>query len=220
MHRLLTNRPIATERPGTSRAGIRAVLRRLNDRVLFALAAVALLVSLAVPYWEVTLLAPQYPGGLKVMLYLGPQGLAGDVAEVNGLNHYIGMMQLEEAAILERTIAPFGVTGLAVAAALAAVVRRRWTALLAGMVVIFPLVFLGDLAYWLWYFGHHLDPTAALSSSIEPFTPPVLGHGRVGQFSVVARFGPGLYLAFAAALLSAAAILQRWQPSTRQAVRE
>ncbi|GBD16822.1 hypothetical protein HRbin26_01730 [bacterium HR26] len=216
MERIATTLPVATERPAEARPAIRAVLSRLNDRILFALAAVALLVSLALPYWEMTLLAPQYPGGLKVAIYLGPRGLAGDVAEVNGLNHYIGMMKLEEAATFERAIAPFGIVALAAVAALAAAVRRRWTALLSVLVVLFPLIFLADLAYWLWYFGHHLDPTAALSSAIKPFTPPVLGTGRVGQFSVIARFGPGLYLAFAAALASALAIARRWQPSQRR----
>lgn len=212
MERIAMTPPPApvTERPAVACPAVRARLRVLNDRTLFALAALALLVSLALPYWHVTLVAPQYPGGLRVAIYLGPQGLAGDVAEVDGLNHYIGMKKLEEAATLERAIAPYGVVALAAAAALAAAVRRRWTALLALPIVLFPAIFLADLAYWLWYFGHHLDPTAALSSAIKPFTPPVLGTGRIGQFAAIARFGAGLYLAFAAALASAAALALRW----------
>lgn len=185
--------------------------RWLNDRLLFVLAAVALLVSLLLPYWEMTLRAPQYPGGLRVAIYLGPRGLVGDVAEVNGLNHYIGMMPLEEAARLERALAPYGVVALTLVAVLAALIRRRWTAMLGLAIVAFPVIFLGDLAYWLWYYGNHLDPTAPLSSAIKPFTPPVLGVGRVGQFVVVADFGPGLYLAFAAALLAAAGLVLRWR---------
>jgi copper chaperone NosL len=211
MERIATTSPVATERPAKARPAMRVGLSLLNDRILFTLAAVALLVSLALPYWEMTLLAPQYPGGLKVAIYLGPRGLAGDVAEVNGLNHYIGMMKLEEAATFERAIAPFGVAILAALAALAAAIRRRLAMLLVVPVILFPFVFLADLAYWLWYFGHHLDPTAALSSAIKPFMPPVLGTGRVGQFAVIARFGPGLYLAFAAALASGVALVVRWR---------
>ncbi len=171
---------------------------RAGDRFPFVIASLALALSLALPYWHMTLLAPQYPGGLRVVIYL--THLAGDVQEVDGLNHYIGMMRLEEAAVFERAIAPYGVAALAALALLAAVVRRRWTAWLALPVALFPLVFALDLQYWLWYFGHHLDPHAALSSAIRPFTPPVFGTGRVGQFVVETRFGSGFYLAvFAAA---------------------
>ncbi|MCX7623454.1 MAG: cytochrome C [Thermomicrobium sp.] len=184
-----------------------ALVARLGDRLPFLVAAVALALSLALPYWHMTLRAPQYPGGLRVVIYL--THLAGDVQEVNGLNHYIGMMKLEEAAVFERAIAPYGVAGLALLALLAGIVRRRWTALLALLVVVFPLVFVADLQYWLWYFGHHLDPHAALSSAIRPFTPPALGTGRVGQFVVEARFGPGLYLAFLAALSALWGIVTR-----------
>jgi copper chaperone NosL len=194
--------------PGRQASGLS---RWLNDRLPFGLAAVALLASLLLPYWSMTLRAPQYPGGLRVAIYLGPQGLVGDVAEVNGLNHYIGMMPLEDAARLERAVAPYGVAALALAAAMAALIRRRWMTVLSLGIVAFPVIFLADLAYWLWYYGNHLDPTAPLRGAIRPFTPPVLGVGRVGQFVVVADFGPGLYLAFTAALLAAAGAVLRWR---------
>lgn len=190
-----------------------AVLTRIGDRVPFFLAAIMLGASLALPYWHMTLLAPQYPGGLRVVVYLTK--LAGDVQEVNGLNHYIGMMKLEEAAIFERAIAPYGVAALALLALLAGLLRRRWTALLATLVVIFPVIFVADLQYWLWYFGHNLDPHAALSSAIKPFTPPVLGTGRVGQFVVETRFGSGLYLALLAALSALLGITARLRGSAQ-----
>lgn len=179
-------------------ARVFALLDRLGDRFPFIVAAVALAISLTLPYWEVTLLAPQYPSGLHVALSLTE--ISGDVHEVDELNHYIGMMPLEEGAPLERAIAPYGVALLVVLALLAASVRRRWTAMLALAIVVFPIAFILDLQYWLWYFGHHLDRTAALSSSIRPFTPPVLGTGRVGQFSIRTHVGPGLWLALVAAL--------------------
>lgn len=54
-----------------------AVLARIGDRVPFFLAAIVLGASLALPYWHMTLLAPQYPGGLRVVIYLTK--LAGDI---------------------------------------------------------------------------------------------------------------------------------------------
>ncbi len=191
-----------------------AVIAHSRDRILFFLAAILLGVSLVLPYWHMTLLAPQYPGGLRVLIYLTK--LAGDVQEVNGLNHYIGMMKLEEAAPFERAIAPYGVAALALLALFTGLLRQRWITLLAILIVIFPIIFIADLQYWLWYFGHNLDPHAALSSSIKPFTPPVLGTGRVGQFVVQARFGSGLYLAILAALSALIGIAARLRGSAQR----
>ena len=66
-------------------------------------ARVLLLASLFVPYWQMTLKAPQYPQGLHVRAYL--DRLEGDVAEIDSLNHYIGMRPLGEAAQFERETA-------------------------------------------------------------------------------------------------------------------
>jgi copper chaperone NosL len=78
-------------------------------------------------------------------------------------------------------------------------IHNRWAALLALPAVAFPALFLADLYFWMRHFGTNLDPTAPLSSSIDPFVPPVLGRGTVGQFATVAAPGSGLWLAFAAA---------------------
>ena len=65
-----------------------------------------------------------------------------------------------------------------------------------------PAIFLLDLQYWLANFGQNLDPKAApLSSSIKPFVPPVLGEGKIAQFSTVAEPEFGLWLAIAASLV-------------------
>ena len=85
----------------------------------------------------------------------------------------------------------------------------RWTALLALGVVLFPIVFFIDLYFWLYKAGHDLDPTAALSSSIKPFTPAILGEGIVGQFSTTAHLGTGFWIAVAAAVLAIVGIVGR-----------
>ena len=80
-------------------------------RYLFVVAALLLLVSIFLPYWKMTLLAPQYPGGLHVIAYVNE--LTGDVAEIDGLNHYIGMRPLNEAAKFERSVSIFAIGALA-----------------------------------------------------------------------------------------------------------
>ena len=64
----------------------------LLPTLLFAAAAILLLVSILLPNWSLTLHAPQYPAGLRVEARLN--GISGDVNEIDGLNHYIGMRPL------------------------------------------------------------------------------------------------------------------------------
>lgn len=167
--------------------------------LLFSAAAMLLLVSIWLPYWKMTLLAPQYPGGLEVITYVNR--LEGDVFEVDGLNHYIGMRPLEEAAQLERAVSVVAITILALLLLAAILIHTKWVVLLVLPALLMPFLFLADMYYWMRDFGMNLDPTAALSNIIEPFVPPILGRGLVGQFETVAAFQSGLYLAFLATAL-------------------
>lgn len=171
----------------------------LLPTVFLGLAAFCLLVSIFQPYWRMTLLAPQYPGGLEVQAYVNR--LEGDVNEIDGLNHYIGMRPLEEAAQLERSLSIILITVTSLLVVAAIFIHTKWAALLALPALLFPAIFLGDMYIWLRNFGLNLDPTAALSGAIEPFVPPVLGEGIVGQFKTIAAPDSGLYLAAFASLL-------------------
>jgi hypothetical protein len=171
------------------------VAARTQRRVpLSVVAAVLLVASLFFPYWQITLYAPQYPGGLRASVHL--THLTGDVHEINILNHYIGMKALDDAARLERAAALPAVLLFAAALALSARVRR-FRAILRLPAITFPVAVVVGLAYWLWHFGHSMDPRAPIR--LEPFMPVILGRGEIAQFSTVALFGPGFLLALASA---------------------
>ncbi|HVS02637.1 MAG TPA: cytochrome C [Thermoanaerobaculia bacterium] len=174
-------------------------LQFLVPTLLLGAAGLLLVISIFLPYWKMRLLAPQYPGGLEVQAYLNH--LEGDVREIDGLNHYIGMRPLGGAAQLERELSIAAVAAIALLAIAAIWIHNQYAALLSLPAAVFPFAFLADLYYWLRNFGTNLDPTAPLSSSIHPFVPPVLGTGKIGQFATVAAPGAGLWLAFAASLL-------------------
>jgi hypothetical protein len=149
--------------------------------------------------------APQYPGGLAMRVFVNY--MTGDedprrdeVREIDGLNHYIGMKSLFEAATFERSIALPAVFVMAGLLVVAAVLRRKWVWLLTLPAALFPFAYLGDLALWLTYYGHNLDPYAPLSSAIEAFTPPILGEGVIGQFRTVASVHTGWFLAVSASI--------------------
>jgi hypothetical protein len=174
-------------------------LRYRAPSIALSLARLALLVSMFLPYWTMHLEAPQYPDGLHVQAYVNR--LTGDVREIDGLNHYIGMRPLEEAARLERSLSIAAIIALILLVEGAVHVHTPWAAVLSIPAVVFPAFFLADLYFWLANFGQNLDPAAPLSSAIEPFTPPVLGVGVIGQFRTVAMPGPGLILATIASVL-------------------
>lgn len=195
-------------------AALRRWLKWLPS-AFFLIAAALMIVSISQPYWGLVLEAPQYPGGLQMRVFVN--NMTGDedpkldeVREIDGLNHYIGMKSLYEAAKFERSIAIPAVILMVVFLAAAAFWRRRWAWLLAVPALTFPFVFLGDLAFWMAHYGQNLDPYAPLSSAIQPFIPPVLGEGVIGQFKTVAYVDTGWYIIFAGSVLIAAALLVKW----------
>lgn len=172
-----------------------------------ALGAIGLQVaSFSQPWWWIKLYAPQYPKGLKMVISL--TGVTGDVAEVDILNHYIGMARMNEAAQLERQLAASGIAVLAVAVMVVALLAgKRLSRALALVGFAFPAAFLADSVYWMYRFGHDLNPDAPIR--LPPFTPQLFGNGKIGQFMTFAQPSLGFWLAVGAfVLLVAAAILR------------
>jgi len=152
------------------------------------------------------LYAPQYPHGLTLIISL--TGLGGDAHEIDTLNHYIGMAHLDAAAAFERSIALYAVGALCVAVtALALFGNRRlsWVSLALGAA--FPAGFIADSFYWLYRFGHELDPRAPLN--VPAFTPQLFGNGTIGQFMTFAVPQLGFWFAIAGVSALACAALVR-----------
>lgn len=182
-----------------------AELRRVDPlrfrlpAALLAAAAALLLASLFLPYWQITMFAPQYPNGLTVTTYV--THVNGQVSEVDILNQYIGMKPLESAALLEKKFGVFLIVAMALLVVAAVKIHSPFAALLALPTALYPLIFLADLQYWLADFGLHLDPHAPLNLAVKPFVPHVLGVGYIGQFKSVALPCSGLILATLATIL-------------------
>lgn len=151
------------------------------------------------PMWGWYLSAPQYPFGLVLSVYM--DHVSGDVTEINILNHYIGMAKLEEAARFERAIAGYGLSAIGLATLLMVFLpgRRfsRWFALPAFN---FPIVFVLAMYRWMYLFGHKLSPDAPVT--VAPFTPTLVGAGKIGNFSTIGLPGPGFYMILGAGFLT------------------
>ena len=177
----------------------RKLIDYLLPSAILMLAALLLMISIFLPYWSMTMTAPQYPKGLTVDVYVNH--LQGDMREIDELNHYLGMPPLDEGGRLERSFAVYAITALGLLLIAGVFIGNQWAGVLAIPVLLYPIVFLADLWMILYQYGHSIDPESALGSAIPPFTPPLLGVGKVGQFGTIASFEIGFYLVLAAVVV-------------------
>lgn len=183
----------------------------------FVGAMLALVASLFVPYWVLELDAPQFPQGLEVHAFVNrlvgdvdPVTKSNDLEQLDELNHYVGMPSLEDGAKLERSVSVFAIVMFAGLLLAAVYIHSRWVVPLVLPALLFPFVFLADLQYWLWNYGHSLDPRAPLASAVGEFTPHLFGPSKIAQFDTNALPGPGLLLAFlASGLVAVGLVLHR-----------
>ena len=68
-------------------------------RCLLVIAALLLAITPALPVWRISLVAPQYPEGLGMLIRMNTiEGAKeNDLDNINHLNHYIGMRVIEPA---------------------------------------------------------------------------------------------------------------------------
>lgn len=189
-----------------------AFLRRplnLLSRLLLLAGAAALVVSIFVPLWKISLIAPQYAEGLELRIYShqlvgGNEGQ--DLFEINNLNHYIGMKPLDAADFVEMKWVPFAL-GFFVLFTLRAAVFGRMAQLVDLFVLFlyFGLFSMGSFYYRLYSYGHELDPMAPMT--IEPFTPVIFGENQIANFTQYSYPQAGAYLLAVFAIL---ALLAGW----------
>jgi len=159
----------------------------MNKKSISVMIIASILLSLLflVPLWKITLSAPQYPDGLK--MYLNIDGISdggtGDIANINIMNHYVGMKKIEQDDFKEFTIIPFVVIGLIVSGLLIALIRKRsFIIIWLSIIVVLGLIGLYDFYQWEYEYGHNLDPRAAIKVPGAVYQPPLLGKKEILNF--------------------------------------
>lgn len=191
---------------------------KLGPRGLVLLAALLLLPAYGAPLWNMTMYAPQYPEGLRLQIYSyklegGRQGL--DEREINVLNHYIGMKELNTESFTEFKWLPFVVGALGLLFLRAAVFGTVGSALDATVLFLyFALFSLWSFAYKLWMYGHTLSPEAPVK--VPPFMPPIFGGRQLANFEVYSYPGPAAYTLVAAGAVLVAALVLAWRAARRE----
>ena len=156
-----------------------------KSRFIMVIASLLLLLLFIFPLWKITLSAPQYPDGLK--MYLNIDGLTdggtGDIANINIMNHYVGMKKIDEADFKEFTYMPYIIIGLVVTGLLVALLKKR-TLILFWLIIIVVLGIVGlyDFYQWEYDYGHTLDPRAAIQVPGAAYQPPLIGKKEILNF--------------------------------------
>jgi copper chaperone NosL len=154
-------------------------------RITLVVLVIPLTLAFAQPLWRISLHAPQYPDGLWMEIYThkvegGNHGQ--HIAEINTLNHYIGMHKIDRGELSDLDWIPFALGLLLVLALRCAAIGNIRSlidlAVLTGYVSVFAF---GRFVYKLYVFGHNLDPSAPLK--VKPFTPAIFGTKQIANFS-------------------------------------
>ncbi len=146
------------------------------------LTGLLILLLFVFPMWRITLLAPQYPDGVHMFIYINKIGGAtpGTLQNINILNHYIGMKPIEPDSIAELKYFPFIVIGFSALAFLTALINNKYAyCFWLGLFTIALGVY--DFYLWEYDYGHNLDPKAAMKFD-DSFQPPLIGSKTIINF--------------------------------------
>jgi hypothetical protein len=179
-----------------------------RSRIIIFIAALLIIPAIFLPVWTITLVAPQYPRGIKMSMYsnklteYNPEtGITNNIPKlINGLNHYIGMHEIRPDEFKEFRWLPHAIIVFITLALLSAVVGRGYFATVGWLLfILFAVFMVGDFYRWLYEYGHNLNPQAAIK--IDPYMPPVIGWKRLANFKVISLPGSGSILMGIAAIL-------------------
>lgn len=155
-------------------------------RILMAIAALGLLTLFVFPMWRITLIAPQYPDGVDLFIWIHKLGgnSPGTLQNINILNHYIGMKYIEPDSIPELSYFPYIVLAM-VGLGLIAALLNKGKLFLAWAIVMVILAMLGIYDFYLWEYdyGHNLSPTAPIKIPGASFQPPLFGTKLILNFT-------------------------------------
>lgn len=187
------------------------------SRMLLAAAGVVLGGMFVLPLWRISLIAPQYPEGLGMVIRLrtvegvNPQ----DLGNINELNHYIGMKVIDPTSIPELRFMPWVVGALVAFAVLAALWGNRKVAWAwVGTVVAFGIVGVADFWRWMYDYGHNLDfEHAIIKVPGMTYSPPLIGSKQLLNFTSTSWPWTGAWCAAAAVALGVIALVVVKRPA-------
>jgi copper chaperone NosL len=181
----------------------------IGSRLFIAIASLSMVAVFLLPVWFIFLIAPQYPEGLEMNIWLTK--ITGQVDIINGLNHYIGMKKISASMFPEFGYMQYILGGFIVYGLLVAILGRR--KLLLSLLILTLLVAcaaLYDFYKWGYDYGHNLDPHAAIKVPGLTYQPPVVGHKTLLNFDAYSYPDVGGWIVIGAGIVFFAVYFFEW----------
>lgn len=159
-----------------------------KSKILIVFASLLLLVTFLFPLWRIDLVAPQYPEGLGLNIWVNQiTGLnENDVDRINGLNHYIGMKAITPDDIPELQYMPYIIIFMMLFGLTIAVTgRKKWLYVWLGLFVVLSVIGLYDFYMWGYDYGHNLNPDAPIKVPGMTYQPPLFGSKQLLNINAV-----------------------------------
>jgi copper chaperone NosL len=187
----------------------------ITSRIIIAIGSLALIIMFFVPAWSIYLIAPQYPEGLSMQIWL--HKISGQVEIINGLNHYIGMKHIDAHMFPEFSFLPYVLVFFILFGLVIAITGSR-KLLFSYLVlsVIAGVAALVDFYMWGYDYGHNLDPTAAIQVPGLSYQPPVIGHKKLLNFDAFSYPDTGAWILVAVTALFGVIWFLEWRKQKKQ----
>ena len=151
---------------------------KIESRIAMGLAALMLVALYYMPFWTISMSAPQYPEGIGMHIHI--DNVTGhnrhDLQSINTLNHYIGMAEIHKEDFPEFEIIPW-VIGFMIGFGILAAVLGNFKLVIAWFVlmIILGIIGLADFYLWGYDYGHNLSPDAPIKVPGMSYQPPLIG---------------------------------------------
>jgi len=175
-----------------------------KHRILMTLGALLLTGVFLFPIWSISLEAPQYPEGIGMNISIN--NIEGkkphDLQNINGLNHYIGMQEIEPDSIPELKIMPWIIGFLMISGVLIGIWGgRKWVMAWVVLFMLLAIAGLVDFYIWEYNYGHNLDPDAAVKIPGMSYQPPLIGSKMLLNFKAVSLPHIGFFFALTSMII-------------------
>lgn len=150
----------------------------MQSKILMGLAALLLIPVYYMPFWTISMSAPQYPGGIGMYIHI--DDVSGhnrhDLQSINTLNHYIGMQEIQRDDFPEFDYMPW-IIGFMIFFGLIAALSGslKLVYVWIGLLVVLGIAGLIDFYLWGHDYGHNLSPDAPIKVPGMSYQPPLLG---------------------------------------------
>ncbi len=180
------------------------------SKLVIIFSSFLLLLTFLFPIWYIDLEAPQYPEGIGLEIWINQ--IKGqnehDLDNINGLNHYIGMKEIDPESIPELTIMPFIIIFMMLFGVVAGFTGKR-TLVYIWIFLFIALAAIGLYDFYLWEYdyGHNLNPNAAIKIPGMAYQPPLIGSKMLLNFNAISMPDVGFYILFFVVVFSIIALI-------------